>query len=137
MIKQSFYKGFSVLLALLVLFSTVYFTIEKHYCGDKLVDVSIFTEAQKCGMESSKMSNHKTIIKACCKDEVQVVQGQDELKLNNFENFSEHQQLFLENFVYVYINLFEEPLNQFIPHKNYSPPNLVFDIHVLGQVFII
>ena len=47
------------------------------------------------------------------------------------------QQQFLTTFLYTYINLFEGLPKQVIPHKDYSPPNLVSDIQVLDQVFII
>ena len=82
MIKQFTYKVFSVALALLVLFSTVSFTIEKHFCGDVLVDVSMFVEADKCGMEAMESLQQKS----CCKDEIEVIQGQNELKVSSFDD---------------------------------------------------
>ena len=133
MLKQVLHRSFSFLLALLVLFSTVSFTVEKHYCGDVLVDVSVFSEAEKCAMESIDIIQKKT----CCKDEVDVVIGQDELKFSSFKDLDLSQQLFLTVFTTTYINLFEGLPKQIIPHKNYSPPNLVTDIQVLDQVFII
>ena len=71
-----------MLMALLVLFSTVSFTVEKHFCGDTLVDVSVFSEAQKCGMEAMEILQKKT----CCKDEIDIVKGQDELKVSSFDD---------------------------------------------------
>ncbi|MCF7559070.1 hypothetical protein L3X39_00350 [Sabulilitoribacter multivorans] len=131
--KLFLHKTFSMLLALLVLFSTVSFTIEKHYCGDVLVDVSVFTEAQKCGMEALEILQKKT----CCKDEVDVIQGQDQLKFSSFEDLDFQQQIFVASLAYAFINLFEGLPQQVVPHKDYSPPNLVADIQVLDQVFII
>jgi hypothetical protein len=136
-IKEILHKTFSVLLALLVLFSTVSFTIEKHFCGDVLVDVSVFKEAEKCGMESMAKSQGTITKKSCCKDEVDVIQGQDELKFSSFEDLDFQKQLFVTTFTFTYINLFESLPKQTIPHKDYSPPNLVADIQVLDQVFII
>jgi len=136
-IKQFLHKGFSVLLAVLVLFSTVSFTIEKHFCGDVLVDVSVFSEVQKCGMDSGDMKQQTIKKKSCCKDEVEVVKGQDELKFSSFEDLHFEQQQFIACAFYSYINLFEGLEKQIIPHKDYSPPNLVADIQVLDQVFII
>ena len=124
---------FSSILAILVLFSIVSFTIEKHYCGDVLVDVSVFTEAEKCGMEALEILQKKT----CCKDEINVVLGQDELKFSSFEDLDFTQQQFVTTFIYTYVNLFEGLSQQIIPHKDYSPPNLVTDIQVLDQVFTI
>ncbi|WP_430886768.1 HYC_CC_PP family protein [Jejuia spongiicola] len=133
MIKLFFHKTFSVLLTLLVLFSTVSFTIEKHYCGDVLVDVSVFVEAEKCEMEALEILQKKT----CCKDEINVIQGQDELKFSSFDDLEFEQQLFLASFIYSYVNFFEGLSQQIVPHKNYSPPNLVRDIQVLNDTFLI
>ncbi|MBC3757962.1 hypothetical protein H7U19_06075 [Hyunsoonleella sp. SJ7] len=133
MIQTIAHKLFSVALSFLVLFSTVSFTIEKHYCGDVLVDASVFAEAEKCGMEAMAMAQKKS----CCKDEVDIVEGQDELKITLFEDLEIEQQQFLVAFTQFYINLFESLPRQVIPHKDYSPPNLVHDIQVLDQVFLI
>tara|TARA_R110002049_G_scaffold309051_3_gene516232 strand:+ start:16739 stop:17140 length:402 start_codon:yes stop_codon:yes gene_type:complete len=133
MIKQFLHKGFSIALALLVLLSTVSFTIEKHFCGDVLVDVSVFNSAESCGMQTSEIIQKKS----CCKDEIDVIQGQDELKFSNIDDLNFEQQLFLTAFTFSYLNLFEGTPEKTIPHKDYSPPNLVADIQVLDQVFII
>lgn len=128
------HKSFSMILAFLVLFSTVSFTIEKHYCGDTLIDASVFSESKKCGMESMEMLEKKT----CCKDEVDVVKGQDELKFSSFEELDFSQQQFIVVYTsYIYNNLFEGLPQQIIPHKDYAPPNLVDDIQLLDAVFII
>ncbi len=131
--QQMLHKIFSVSLALLVLFSTVSFTVEKHYCGDVLVDVSMFSEAENCGMEAME----KLQKKSCCKDEVDVIEGQDELKISSFEDLDFQQQQFLVAYAYCYSNGFQSLPKEIIPHKEYSPPNLVYDIQVLDQVFII
>lgn len=133
MIRQILHKIFSAFLALLVVFSTVSFTVEKHFCGDVLVDVSVFSEVEKCGMEAME----KLQKKSCCKDEVDVVKGQDELKFSSFEDLNFEQQQFVLAFTFTSLNSFEGLSKQIIPHKDYSPPNLVTDIQVLDQVFLI
>ena len=133
MIKQILHKGFSTLLAFLVMFSTVSFTIEKHFCGDVLVDVSMFVEAEKCAMEALEILQKKT----CCKDEIDVVKGQDELKVTSFEDLDFEQQQFVTVFTFTYLSGFESIPKETVAHKYYSPPNLVADIQVLDQVFII
>ena len=124
-------------MAFLVLFSTISFTVEKHYCGNNLIDVAIFTKAENCGMDM-EISDMSTLEKKhCCKDEVEIVKGQDKLKKVSFEDIKFDQQLFLASLIYSYINLFEGLSEQVVPHKDYSPPNLVSDIQVLDQVFLI
>lgn len=133
--KELFHKVFIVALALMVLMSTLSFTIEKHYCGDILVDTAVFSNAEKCGMEM--VSKKTTKPKPCCKDEVDVIKGQDKLKFSFFEDLEFQKQLFSNTFTLTYLNLFESLAKQTIPHKDYSPPNLIPDIQLLDQVFII
>ena len=40
----------ALLMAFVVLFSTMSFTISEHYCGDHLVDSGLFSKAENCGM---------------------------------------------------------------------------------------
>ena len=137
MIKKVLHKLFSVSLAFIVLCSTVSFTIEKHFCGDKLIDVSLFTESDKCKMEALEMELEKITKESCCKDKIDVVKGQDELIVKSIDDLDFQQQLFVATFSYSYLNLFEGLPQLVIPHKNYSPPILISDIHVLDQVFLI
>ena len=136
MIKQALHKMFSVVLALLVLLSTVSFTIDKHFCGDILVDSAVFSKAKTCGMEMDNNQN-SSLKKTCCKDEVEIVKGQDELKLTPIDHLKFDYQFVVSTFVYSYLNLFESLPKQVVPHKDYSPPDLVTDIQILDQVFII
>ena len=137
MINQILHKSFAITLAILVLFSTVSLTIEKHFCGDVLVDVSIFTEVEKCDMEAFEIEQAAITKKHCCKDQVDVVQGQNVLTVKTFDDLEFEQQLFLTSFVYSYTNLFEGLPEQINPHKDYSPPNLVVDIQLLNDTFLI
>ena len=119
-------------MALLVLFSTMSFTVDKHFCGDYLVDQSLFSEAESCGMEHYPgMSGEKG-----CKDESVSVEGQDELS-SAFSQLDLEEQVFLQNFTYSYLGAFEEHGPRPIPFKDYSPPTLVKDILLLDQVFLI
>ncbi|WP_338731587.1 HYC_CC_PP family protein [Mangrovimonas cancribranchiae] len=132
-----FHKIFSVALAVLVLFSTVSFTVEKHFCGDTLIDISVFTKAQKCDMEAFEAEQAAITKKHCCKDTIDFVKGQDQLTIKKFEDLELNQQLFLTAFTYSYLSVFEDLSRHTIPHKYYSPPNLVADIQVRDQVFLI
>lgn len=136
MFKQVLHKLFSITMAILLLLSTVSFTVEKHFCGDVLVDTAVFQKVKGCGMEM--VTESKTPMKkGCCKDEIEVVKGQDDLNLKTYNVLDFGQQLILTSFVYSYNSLFESLPKQIIPHKDYSPPNLIADIQVLDQVFII
>lgn len=133
MFKSILHKVFTTLLALVVLFSTVSFAVEKHFCGDVLVDVGVFFEAEKCEMEALEMLQKKT----CCKDEIHLVQGQDELSVSSFDDLEFDQQQFLYAFTHTYVFGLEILPKPIVPHIHYSPPLLFSDIQVLDQVFII
>lgn len=137
--KVFLHRIMSVVMAMVVLFSTTSFTINMHYCGDSLVDMKIYKEAEDCGMEmplASSISELNISKTPCCKNEQILVQGQDELQ-TSIENFNLDVQFLAVSVVYSYLNIFESLPKEIIPFKDYSPPNLVIDIQVLDQVFII
>lgn len=78
-------------MAILLLASTVSWTVDKHICMGRVMDISLFTHADDCGMDMD-------MEKSCCDDETFTVQGQDDLKIS-FENFNLDQQVFLVSFV--------------------------------------
>ena len=137
MYLKTFHKIFSVAMALLVLMSTISFTMEKHFCGETLIDVAIFSKAITCGMDMEAVSKISSEKKSCCKEELEIVKGQDKLKKASFDELDYDQQFFLSALVYSFTDLFEGSIKQVVPHKDYSPPSLVTDIQVLDQVFII
>ncbi len=136
--KQFTHKIASVLMAFVVLFSTMSFTIEMHYCGDTLVDAAIFSKVKTCGMESIETSTCKSseLKKKCCSDEQLTFEGENELQLT-FEKLNFKQQVFVSSFIYTYINLFEGLEENIIPLQDYLPPLVVKDILLLDQVFLI
>jgi len=137
--KQLFRKISAIIMAFVVLFSTMSFTVSEHYCGHQLVDIGVFSKAESCGMEMQKPSTTKDceIKKSdCCKDEVKQFQGQNELN-TAFSTLNFEQQVFITSFTYTYINLFEGLAVSIIPFKYYTPPLLVTDILVLDQTFLI
>lgn len=137
MFQKSLHKVWSVAMALFVLMSTFSFAMEKHFCGDVLVDVAIFSDLTTCGMDMKTTSDVILEKNDCCKDEIEMVKGQDKLKKTSFEEFRFGQLLFIKTLIYSYNNLFEDLPKQIASHQDYSPPNLVFDIQILCHVFII
>ena len=82
MIHDRILQLISMAMAVLVLISTLSVSIEKHYCGDHLVDVAIFSEAESCGMEMTDMDlstsedGPSISKKTCCTDVVNLLEGQ-------------------------------------------------------------
>lgn len=126
-------------MSFVVLFSTMSFTIDLHYCGDTLMDTAIFQKAKTCGMEIQKTttgSDCSVIKKDCCKEEQIVVKGQDELKIA-FEKLSFDQQIFVASFVYSYENLFEYFEENAYTFSEYPPPLIVKSIYKLDETYLI
>lgn len=131
------HKIVSVTLSFLVLFSTLSLTIEKHFCGDVLIDVAIFTETEKCGDDLIENIESNLIKKTCCKDEIDIVEGLSEIAINSFEDLDDIQKQVLLAYSLSYINLFENLPELVIPHEGYSPPIIIRDIHVLDETYLI
>jgi hypothetical protein len=136
--KQIFHKISSFLMAIVVLFSTMSFTVDMHYCGDNLVETAIFHKAKGCGMEMENPSTEGCFVKVkdCCSDEQLIVDGQDELNIS-FDTLSFDQQLFVASFVYTYINLFESLDKKVVSYEEYRPPLVVRQIYKLDETYLI
>jgi hypothetical protein len=137
--KKVFHKISSFCLALIVLLSTVSFTVDSHYCGDILVDSSLFGHVETCGMEVQQQlpsSECNISKKDCCNDEQVIVEGQDTLK-TSFDKLEKDQQLFVAAFIHTYINLFDTLDTNIVPFKDYAPPFLIRDIQKLHETYLI
>lgn len=132
--KKIIHKISAFLMALVVLLSTMSFTVSMHYCQGELVDTAIFQKAHDCGMDMSDESDMK--MDGCCNDKEIKVEGQDELKLPVADlNFD--QQFFIASFLHSYIKLFqttEERKNTFF---DYPPPFIVRQIFKLDETYLI
>ncbi len=71
--KQITHKIVSLLMAFVVLFSTMSFTVSMHFCGDVLVDSSMLSSAESCGMETQDFSSECVTFKKNCCDDKQIV----------------------------------------------------------------
>ncbi|WP_092580634.1 HYC_CC_PP family protein [Hyunsoonleella jejuensis] len=136
--KQIFHKIMSLAMTFVVLFSTMSFSVNMHYCGETLMDSAIFKKAETCGMEMENPLTDSCSIskKNCCSDEIFVVDGQDELQLQ-VEKISFEQQVFIASFVYTYINLFEGLDKNVSSFEEYKPPLVVKQIFKIDETYLI
>ncbi len=131
----------SVLLAFLLILSTVSFTVEKHFCGDSLVNISFLGDAGACENEPDDDCTD-TLLTAeedsCCKNEVTYLEGQHEeskaikekshySKTNSFAILNDRKSL------QVY-SIFD---NSNLSKGVYAPLQITRDIQLLYEVFII
>jgi hypothetical protein len=128
----------STVMAFVVLFSTLSFTVNMHYCGDSLMDAAIFKKVETCGMEMETPLNEGCSItkKNCCNDKQLIVEGQNDLQLS-IDKISFEQQVFLTSYVYTYINLFEGLDKNVSSYEDYIPPLVVKQIFKLDETYLI
>lgn len=133
--KQLTHKFFSGLLAIIVLFSTLSFTVDSHYCGGRLVDVAVFSEVSGCGMEmENEMSDEVSFSKkSCCKNETSIVEG-NSIDQQVLKNLKLQQISFVTAFVVSHNNLFLDN-TQTSSRYLYKPPIIHKDITVLFENF--
>ncbi|WP_417355332.1 HYC_CC_PP family protein [Flavobacterium sp.] len=136
--KKIVHKILALIMVLVVLFSTLSFTVNMHYCGDTLVETTLFHEVKGCGMNMEKPLTENCSItkKNCCENEQLVQNGQDELQLN-VDKISFQQQIFLVSFVYTYISLFESVDKKVSLFKAYKPPLVVRQIFKIDETYLI
>ncbi len=125
-------------MAFVVLFSTMSFTLDMHYCGDTLVETALFHKAKGCGMDMQKPSTEGCSItkKNCCNDEQLVISGQDELQLQ-IDKISFEQQVFIASFVYTYSSLFEGLDKNVSFYEAYKPPLVVKQLYKIDETYLI
>ena len=132
--KNTFSKIASLFLAFTLLLSTFSFTVDKHYCGDFLVDISFVGSSKSCGMD---VENEASKTDDCCKHEIQKIEGQDELQQLPDQKITFEKQQLLISFIHSYQNLFVEIDENIDYYKDFSPPEISQDYQSLYQVYII
>jgi len=125
-------------MAFVVLCSTMSFTVNMHYCGDKLVETTVFKSLKGCGIDMQKSTPEDCVFnkKSCCEDKHLAVEGQDELQLQ-FNKISLEKQVFIASFVYAYINLFEGIDKDVSLYQDYKPPLVVRYIYKMDETYLI
>ena len=128
--REVTHKIGSFFLAFLLLFSTLSFTLEMHFCGETLVDYALFHPAEDCGMS---MGSHTM----GSSDDVELhVQGQDALTASQ-DILIDVAEILFQEVLYTYVvSVVEDLPKTFRPFKEYSPPRLIPYITLRDQVFL-
>ena len=138
--KGVFHKSLSVFMAVVVLITTMSFTLDMHYCGDTMVDYAFFKDAKVCGMErmqtSSVNKNQSFSQKSCCSDKQLFIQGQDNLHTIS-STLTFEQQFFFTAFLHSYARIFEGTTTTVLSYIDEDFPFILQDILVLHQTFLI
>lgn len=138
--KSVLQKILSLLMALLVLLSTVSFTVNEHFCGDKLVSKSVYIKADDCGMEIMKTNEDteacKVVKPNCCTEKQTLVKEQENIK-DSAIAITKFQANLLTCFAYSYKALFTEVSKKATSFAHYQSPLVVKQLFKLDQVFLI
>ncbi len=122
------------------MFATSSFTVNMHFCSNKLVDMAVFTKVKVCEAPFQAQNNPTQKCsfekKGCCDNKSFVKKGTDNLQITSFEG--ENQNLISPQiFYYRYIDLFEGLEENTSPFLNYNPPRLAKNLHVFYEVYLI
>lgn len=136
--KQLTHKILAIIMIFVVLFSTMSFTVNMHYCGGNLISTSLFQNDKGCGMETNSSSKNDCSLtkKNCCDTEQILVHGQDELQLSS-DNFSLQQKIFITAFIVSYANLFNTISKKITFFEQYKPPLFVKTIYKIDETYLI
>lgn len=127
------------MMAFVVIFTTMSFTIDMHYCGDVLVDVAIFKDAKDCGMEMAMeavSTSSQVKSKSCCKDKQVFIEGQDELK-PSLEQSTIESAIFVAVFFHAKELLLLGREGHTKSSDGYPPPEITTDLTILHERFLI
>ena len=126
------------ILSFIVLFSSMSFAIDEHFCGSRLMDVSYFGDADNCGMEKIYVSSNTSTFKKnnCCKDKITLLQSSifNKEKLINLQNTDIETSL-LKGCCYSIF--YKNNSLKLKYYKDFSPPDIAKDIRILHQTFLI
>lgn len=139
--KAILHKISAVLMALVLVFTTMSFTVSMHYCGDTLVNYSFTHSIESCavdGMADAMNTACDEVFSkdSCCSYEQFLVEGQDEVKVT-WDSFSIDQQAIFKVNSYSHIPLFLGAKQKLSSFKAHAPPLIVRDIYVLDQSFLL
>lgn len=128
-----------VFLAVLVLVSSSFISIDTHYCSGKKVDSSFFGKAHLCKMDMVSCNKENTsvpIIKSTCCHDTNVSKPGKIFEKNNTISVNLEQNNFTPTLQFASIsNLFAGFEIDNDHFKDYSPPLVTRDILILVQRF--
>ena len=128
----------ATILSFIVMFSSMSFTIDEHFCGSRLMDVSYFGDADNCGMDEIDMSSNISVFKKnnCCKDQITLLQSSifNKEKFINLQHIDAEVLFFKAN---SYLGTYKDIAIEIEYYTNFSPPDIAQDIQVLHQAFLI
>lgn len=137
--RSYFHKALSTILALIVMFSTLSFSVDKHVCMGEVTDVSYFLEAENCGMIMDKdqaLDSQTAINKIPCCADVQVLFPGKNLEQQALKSLKIEKTYFVIAYFIGSLDLIDELK---LDKKIIIPPPLIVykDLVILHETFLI
>ncbi|MGC1514395.1 MAG: hypothetical protein WA810_02365 [Maribacter sp.] len=132
--KVLIFKLQAISMALLLLLSTISWTVGMHICQGKVTDIAFFSQAADCCMESGVTTIPND--KECCGDEIRTLAGQNELHFNGID-FDFLPSVFLTIDRISVVHPFHALSKKEGNPSSYPRPLQVRDLNILHQVFLI
>ncbi|MDT7829284.1 hypothetical protein RQM65_11455 [Pricia sp. S334] len=147
---KGLHRILSVAMTLLLLVATTSWTVGRHYCMGRLMDVSLFEVPEGCCSEMAPDGDGRISLVvvddgleipledsgACCSDEVVSLAGRDDLRLS-YNELGLDQPLFWDAVAHSYPLLLQTTTERHVPNVHYPSPVLVKDIQLLDGEFLI
>jgi len=133
--KRQITKIGAVFMTLIVLLSTMSFTIHNRYCSGDLVDTTLFSESESCKI--IVLNNCCEITEDCCNHEEIIIDGQKELPSRITVDLPIIAQYFILNSSNLFLENYSFKFKKTVFYREYIPPSLVFNKQIAHQVFII
>ena len=128
-------RSFAVFLSFLIFFSSLHFKLSAHFCGERLVDVSLLGDAKPCSMSTDNTCKLKQA--SCCADEVLIIEGEDYLASKDLSKTTLKKQASMQPLTLLSANtLFQQHTFLIIPNC-YVPPLIAYEIPILHQAFLL
>jgi hypothetical protein len=131
-------KIVSILMAFVVVFTTLSFTVDMHFCGDTLVETAVFQKVKGCGMELQKPSKEDCVVKSnnCCNDKQLTIDGQQELQIS-FSAFSFEQLLYVTSILNT-DKEFSQVIDKSVPlYKGYALQLVIRQLYKIAETYLI
>lgn len=135
-------KAISIFLASIILFNSIGFAINTHFCEGVAIDssISIGIEHLDCGMpyddnHSHSVTKEQVSKQSCCENTHEIIEV-DNSKDTGFPSF-DLNQIFLIAFVNTFVLPTTYADNSNVDHSTYPPPLTKRDVQVLFQTFLI
>ncbi|WP_117884753.1 HYC_CC_PP family protein [Aureibaculum luteum] len=136
--KKNILKISALFMAVILLFSTLSFTVHKHICAGEVSDIALFGNLESCNMHDNNTDNNLTsfVKESCCQDNAQFIKGSN-AELKTSKTSQDDFTVLTSVFLYTYFNSYESIDKNSNDFKDYFPPIVIKDIPVLYESFLI